>query len=119
LETKYILSLKLLEFGLDLIKKNVFEALCPERIFILYFSINAPHNMKITKTATMKGGKDKAKLYQAPEVLVGQNESDVSYVWTFGVLIDLVFHERIYFEKFADILNKKGTFYFIHRNIQI
>jgi hypothetical protein len=29
--------------------------------------------MKITKTATMKSGKDKVKLYQAPEVLVGQN----------------------------------------------
>ena len=66
--------------------------------------------MKITKTSAAKG-KDKVKLYQAPEVLVGQNESEVSYVWTFGVLIDLIFHEKLYFEKFADILNKKGTFF--------
>ena len=53
--------------------------------------------------------KDKLRLYQAPEVLVGQPESAKSLSWTVGVIIDKLFHGRVYYEKFADILSHKGN----------
>ena len=49
------------------------------------------------------------RLYQAPEVLVGQPESNKSYSWTMGVIIDRLFHGRLFYQKFGDILDHKGT----------
>lgn len=52
-------------------------------------------------------------LYKAPEVLVGQSESERSLVWTLGVIIDELFVGKPYYEKFAEILGPKSTFYLI------
>lgn len=70
--------------------------------------------MKITKSNTKNKGKDKIKFYQAPEVLVGQSESEKSLVWTIGVIIDELFVGRSFYQKFAEILGPKSRlcFYF-------
>ena len=52
--------------------------------------------------------KEKVRLYQAPEVLVGQPDSAKSVSWTIGIIIDKLFHGRLFYEKFADILSHKG-----------
>ena len=65
--------------------------------------------MKLTLVNSQKP-KDKIRLYQAPEVLVGQPESVKSYSWSIGIMIDKLFHGRLFYEKFADILSHKGIF---------
>ena len=55
---------------------------------VLNFSVKNPSKLKITKSSAKNKAKDKIKFYQAPEVLVGQSESEKSLVWTMGVIID-------------------------------
>lgn len=52
--------------------------------------------MKITLVKGQKS-KDKVRLYQAPEVLVGQPESIKSYSWSIAIMIDKLFHGRLYY----------------------
>jgi hypothetical protein len=47
------------------------ENLFPEKIFITHFNPKNTENMRITLIKAQKP-KDKVRLYQAPEVLVGQ-----------------------------------------------
>ena len=72
--------------------------------------------MRVTLVKVQKP-KDKLRLYQAPEVLVGQPESAKSLSWTVGVIIiDKLFHGRVYYEKFADILSHKDNYEFEDRS---
>lgn len=73
----------------------------------MHFNPNNIDNLKLTLAKKQKP-KDKVRLYQAPEVLVGQPESPKSYSWTLGIIIDKLFHGRIFYEKFGDILDHKG-----------
>ena len=63
--------------------------------------------MKIS-LINIQRSKDKSRLYQSPEVLVGQPESFKSISWTIGIILDRLFHNRLFYEKFADILSHKG-----------
>jgi hypothetical protein len=74
----------------------------------MHFNPNNIDNLKLTLSKKQKP-KDKVRLYQAPEVLVGQPESPKSYSWTLGIIIDKLFHGRLFYEKFGDILDHKGT----------
>jgi hypothetical protein len=53
-------------------------------------------NMRLSLIKAQKS-KDKVRLYQAPEVLVGQPESLKSYCWSIGIMIDKLFHGRLYY----------------------
>ena len=55
--------------------------------------------------------KDKLKFYQAPEVLVGQSESQESLVWTVGLILDELLVGKSYYHKFADILGPKSILF--------
>jgi hypothetical protein len=46
-----------------------------------------------------------AKLYQAPEVLVGGTLTEKSLIWTIGVIVDEMFVGRRVFRKFSEILS--------------
>ena len=52
-------------------------------------------------------------MYKAPEVLIGQSESEKSMIWTIGVIIDELFVGKPYYYKFADILGPKSNLYII------
>jgi hypothetical protein len=62
----------------------------------MHFNPKNIENMRITLVKAQKS-KDKVRLYQAPEVLVGQPESIKSYSWSIGIMIDKLFHGRLYF----------------------
>lgn len=62
----------------------------------MHFNPISTEHMKLTLAKKQKP-KEKVRLYQAPEVLVGQPESPKSYSWTFGIIIDKLFHGRIFF----------------------
>ena len=57
---------------------------------------------------------DDSLLYRAPEVLLGFAESEASYVWSVGVIMDQVLHSRPFYKKINQIIARKGTF----KNIQ-
>lgn len=57
--------------------------------------INTEH-MQLTLAKKQKP-KEKVRLYHAPEVLVGQPESPKSYSWSVGIIIDKLFHGRVFF----------------------
>jgi hypothetical protein len=48
-------------------------------------------------------------IYRAPEVLLGFNESEASYVWTIGLLIDHIYHEKVFYRKLNDVLSRKSN----------
>jgi hypothetical protein len=106
--TKYIVSLKLIEFGIRMLEEKQLENLCPEKIHIMHFNAYNTENMKFTLIKRQKP-KEKVRLYQAPEVLVGQPESAKSYAWSIGIIIDKLFHGRLFYDKFGDILDHKGS----------
>jgi hypothetical protein len=62
----------------------------------MHFNPKVIENMKLTLVKAQKS-KDKVRLYQAPEVLVGQPESIKSYSWSIGIMIDKLFHGRPYY----------------------
>lgn len=64
-QVKYILSLKLVEFALELLDQNILENLSPEKIFIMHFNPKIIENMRITLVKAQKS-KDKVRLYQSP-----------------------------------------------------
>ena len=74
----------------------------------MHFNPSNTDNLKLTLSKKQKP-KEKIRLYQAPEVLVGQPESDQSYSWSIAIIIDKLFHGRLFYEKFGDILDHKGT----------
>lgn len=48
-------------------------------------------------------------IYRAPEVLLGFTESESSYIWTIGLLIDEIYHDRLFYRKINEILSHKST----------
>ena len=48
-------------------------------------------------------------LYRAPEVLLGFAESEASYVWSVGIMMDQLFHAKPFYRKINEILSRKGT----------
>jgi hypothetical protein len=48
-------------------------------------------------------------IYRAPEVLLGFNESEASYVWTIGLIIDHIYHEKLFYRKVNDVASRKST----------
>ena len=83
----------------------------------MHFNTHNNENMKFSLIKRQKP-KEKVRLYQAPQVLVGQPESSKSYAWSIGIIIDKLFHGRIFYDKFGDILDHKGTYIFILDNYE-
>lgn len=81
----------------------------PERILIYNFSTGDPSKIRLESINSKIKAKDKLKFYQAPEVLVGQSESEASLIWSLGLIIDELFLGRTFYNKFADILGPKST----------
>jgi hypothetical protein len=48
-------------------------------------------------------------IYRAPEVLLGFTESESSYIWTIGLLIDEIYHDRLFYRKINEILSHKSN----------
>lgn len=62
---KYLVSLRLVEFGLDLLQQREIENLCPEKIFVMHFNAANTDSMRLTLARKQKP-KEKVRLYQAP-----------------------------------------------------
>jgi len=62
----------------------------------MHFSPSNTDSLRLTLAKNQKS-KDKVRLYQAPEVLVGQPESAKSYSWSIGIIIDKLFHGRLFY----------------------
>lgn len=62
---KYLVSLRLVEFGLDLLQQREIENLCPEKIFVMHFNVANTDSMRLTLARKQKP-KEKVRLYQAP-----------------------------------------------------
>lgn len=107
-DTKLVLIEKLLEFGMEMVAKDSIESFCPERLSIHNFDPSNSHLIKIAIIKPKLKSKDKLKFYQAPEVLVGQSETESSLVWTLGLVIDELFTGKTFYNKFADILGPKS-----------
>lgn len=95
-----------------MIETNQVESLCPDRIMIKNFNAENPEQIQLYTAVPKQKTKDRLKFYQAPEVLVGQSESQLSLVWTIGLIIDELFMGKVYYHKFADILGPKSIYLF-------
>lgn len=49
-------------------------------------------------------------MYQAPEIVLGFNESSSSHCWTIGIIIDELLHGKRFFKAFTDILSHKDNY---------
>lgn len=82
----------------------------------MHYSSNNTDSLRLTLAKKQKPN-EKVRLCQAPEVLVGQNESAKSYSWSIGIIIDKLFHGRLFYEKFGDILEHKGKNFIYFRQL--
>ena len=90
------MAMKMVEMALEQLKTPGNETLCPERIFVTSYNPRHLESMRLALVKVQKP-KDKVRLYQAPEVLVGQPESAKSLSWTVGIIIDKLFHGRLFY----------------------
>jgi serine/threonine protein kinase len=102
-------SLKLLDLAIELnkVSKKLFS-LKPCHMLVNYS--NGEVEIILRREFGNSMDEDESSLlYRAPEVLLGFTESEASYVWSIGLLIDQVYHERPFYRKLNEILSHKST----------
>lgn len=95
-KVKLHIAIKVVEFGIELLSKGKIENICPEMISVTHFSVRNADRMTLS-LVSLQHPRDKIRLYQAPEVLVGQRESSKSLCWTIGIIIDKLFRGRLFY----------------------
>ena len=107
--SKYVLAYRLIEFAQEIVADNQVESLCPEKLTLVNFDEEDLNNFAIVKNEDSEGVKERLKFYQAPEVIVGQPESEKSLAWTIGVMVDELFAGRCFYRKLTEIIGPKST----------
>ena len=77
---------------------------------LLDFDEEDLNNFAMVKNDESENIKSRLKFYQAPEVIVGQAETEQSLAWTIGVMVDELFAGRCFFRKLTEIIGKSSIY---------